>query len=183
MLEQELVDLEDKPELVDPKKKSKPTLPCEILDRVFRFIGDDRSRLLFMATIKRFKPLREERRAVAKETLERLRTKYPSLCFMHNYKDERGSDYYHKYTVRLYRGDPDLYVPGDLGLICVTDKVHGYYSSGVEFSNHKITRFFSPWACAFVDPERHEDDLRAEADDARPRSLQSVLVGASRRVV
>ena len=89
-------------------------LSCELFKHIFRFLNE-RDRLRFMGTHARFVPLLQERRAVAKEALERLRVTFPKLCFQHNHA-MRGWRFYHTYTVRLYRGDPDINVPGDLGL-------------------------------------------------------------------
>ena len=157
------------------------TLHDEALKIVFRFLNE-RDRLRFMVTNKRFKPLLQERRTVANEALERLRMNYPNLCFKHHYRDADGWTYYHTYTVRLYRGDPDLYVPGDLGLMLVTDEVYAYTSKGLRFSNNPINSIFSPWACAFVDLKHRQDDRRINANE-NARSLHSMLVGFSRRVV
>ena len=156
-------------------------LSCDLFKQVFHFLNE-RHRLRFMVTNKRFKPLLQERRTVAKEDLERLRTNYTNLCFEHHFSDADGWTNYHTYTVRLYRGDPDLYVPGDLGLMLVTDEMYAYTSKGLRFSNNPISHIFSPWACAFVDLENHQDDRRIDAY-GNARSLHSMLVGFSRRVV
>jgi hypothetical protein len=155
-------------------------LSCDLLNRVFRFL-DERFRLRFMVTNKRFAPLLEERRKVAREALERVRERFPKLYFRHNDCSD-GWNYYHTHTVRLYRGDPDMGVPGDLGLLRVTHVMYGYTSCGVRFDQYPTDRIFSPWACAFVHPETHEDDERVSAD-ADKRSLRSRLVQISRRVV
>jgi len=157
-------------------------LSPELLKHTFHFL-EERERLHLMITSKRFAPLLKERLAVAKEALESLRAKFPKLFFLHNdCCSVTGWNYYHSYSVRLYRGDPDVGVPGDLGLLCITDNTHGYSSNGIRFNQDPIELIFSPWACAFVHPETHEDD-RPVGESDKPTELRSRLVRASRRVV
>jgi hypothetical protein len=157
-------------------------LSCDLSRNALRFL-DESDRLRLMATSKRFAPLRKERLNVAKEALERLREKCPKLFFRHDdCSNASGWNYYHTYTVRLYRGDPDIAVPGDLGLLRITQVTYGYTSRGVRFDQGPIDLIFSPWACAFVHPETHEDDQRVSADGDQ-RSLRTRLVQISRRVV
>jgi hypothetical protein len=159
-------------------------LTCDLGRNVFHFLQES-ERLRLMATSKRFAPLRKERLEVAKEALERLRKKFPKLFFRYDdLSDPTGWKHYNTYTVRMYRGDPDIGVPGDLGLLRITHVRYGYTSRGVRFDQGPSDYIFSPWACAFVYPETHEeDDDRPVNADADERSLHSRLVQISRRVV
>jgi hypothetical protein len=155
---------------------------CDLGRNVLRFL-DERDRLRLMATNKRFAPLRLERLKVAKEALERLRKKFPRLSFRHDdLSDPTGWKHYNTYTMRTYRGDPDIGVSGDPGLLCITHVKYGYTWSGVRFDQGPSDYIFSPWACAFIYPETHEDDRPVNAD-ADEKSLRSRLVQISRRVV
>ena len=158
-------------------------LTCDLGRNVLHFLQES-ERLRLMATSKRFAPLRKERFEVAKEALERLRKKFPKLLFRYDdLSDPTGWKRYNTYTVRMYRGDPDIGVPGDLGLLRITHVMHGYCSRGVRFDYGPMDYIFSPWACAFVYPETHEDDDRPVNAEADERSLRSRLVQISRRVV
>ena len=115
---------------------------------VFNYLNE-RDRVRFLVTTKTLTHWLLFRRQVAHDTLVRLREELPALCFSHKEKREK-STIYHKYTVRLYRGDIDVYEYPDLGLmkICDSSKVNMW--SGNTYDGDDLVRFFAPWMSRFV---------------------------------
>ena len=152
------------------------TLHDEALKIVFRFLNE-RDRIRFMVSNKKFAHLLAERRKAAAEALECLRETYSMLEFKWVVEREKGVEVlYHTYKVRLYRGDPDIKVWGDLGLMHVAVSKHVR-----PYPPFDSIRFFSPWSRSFVH-QKISDDERIDADEDQT-SLHSTLTRISKRIV
>jgi len=154
-------------------------LPQSLLRAVFHFLNE-RDRLRCMVTNKAFESLLIERKEVAKEALKLFRQTCPGLEFNRITRFHNGTEYRSTFTVRLHRGDPDLEIRGDLGLMRVVHASHMVNAAGAIFRLEDFIRFFSPWSCAFVHPRTDDDEcVRANED---PESLYSRLAQISKRM-
>ena len=155
-------------------------LPQSLLRAVFHFLNE-RDRLRCMVTNRAFESLLIERKEVAKEALKLFRQTCPGLEFNRITRFHNGTEYRSTFTVRLYRGDPDLEIQGDLGLMRVVHASHMVNSTGAIFRQEDFIQFFSPWSCAFVHPRTGDDEcIRANED---PESLYSRLAQISKHIV
>jgi hypothetical protein len=103
-------------------------------------------------------PLLTERRNAAKDALERLREMHPTLSFVSAavYSAEDYWDH-HTYTVRLHRGDPDVGIWPDLGLLRIADVCCTMSTDGRVVARSENQSLFCPSTRVYVHEEEWGD--------------------------